>query len=62
MRKKKKVTLRANNFVEEAKSCFRPEKKKVCGYNGMIDNDQYKKELKLLESGVDLLEESRRHG
>ena len=40
----------------------RGEKTQRGGYNFVITDAMYKKELERLQQGVDLLEESRRHG
>lgn len=62
MRKKKLKAMKASNAVEGSNFHSTVCKKQLTYGNFAIRESQFQKELELLRSGVDLLEESRRHG
>lgn len=51
---------KSNKTKKSSRKCG--EKTHRGGYNFVITDAMYKKELERLQQGVDLLEESRRHG
>lgn len=62
MKKKKKSAMEASNAVGTARSRGGCGRKEANYGNYRIPDTQYQKELELTRRGVNLLEESRRHG